>query len=89
MTIRKYCLPGDRLPRFYGIAWTDYQLNRAICYPIPVNWFAWALAMAPASDMFCVGSDGSETTTVGAAGLFVTGGSCTLLFPCKISWTTD
>ena len=46
MMIRKYCLPGERLPRFYGVAWYDPMTIRAICYPIPVNWFAWAIRHA-------------------------------------------
>ena len=28
---------GFIVPRFYGVAWTDYMRRQAICLPIPLN----------------------------------------------------
>ena len=34
---------GERIPRFYGIAWRDHSRCVYVCYPLPFNWIAWAL----------------------------------------------
>lgn len=44
---------GTAIPKGYGIAWRDFIRNRAICFPIPFNWFAkwgrefWRFLMIP------------------------------------------
>lgn len=41
--IRRYIRQYERLPRFYGFAWYDFPSRREVCYPIPLNWLAWAI----------------------------------------------
>jgi hypothetical protein len=31
------CMPPD----WYGIAYIDYMRNKAICYPVGLNWLVW------------------------------------------------
>lgn len=31
---------GERMPKFYGLAYWDYNMDIAICYPIPLNLFS-------------------------------------------------
>lgn len=33
----KYANSGSLLPRFYGVAWYDWQTNRAVCLPLVLN----------------------------------------------------
>ena len=35
--LSKFCNEGEILPTGYGVAWHDWQCNRAVCYPIPLN----------------------------------------------------
>ena len=40
--IKREIQEGSIIPKWYGIAWYDWQANRAICYPIPLNLlFTW------------------------------------------------
>jgi hypothetical protein len=34
---------GERLPRGYGVAWSRWDIDADVCFPIPFNWLArWA-----------------------------------------------
>jgi hypothetical protein len=36
-SVRKLCREGDLLPPWYGVAWDDWNCDRAVCYPVPLN----------------------------------------------------
>jgi len=36
-------LAGEEIPRWYGLAWRDYNRDVGICYPMPLHFiFGWA-----------------------------------------------
>jgi len=35
--LKKIIKPGEVVPPFYGIAYQEYYLNIAVCYPLGVN----------------------------------------------------
>ena len=35
--MKRYVSRGDMIPDYYGIAYEDHQMKRAVCYPIPLN----------------------------------------------------
>jgi hypothetical protein len=37
LQLRKYLGPGECLPAWYGIAWVEWQSDRGVCYPVPLN----------------------------------------------------
>jgi len=34
---------GEAAPPCYRIAWYDYRIRRAVCYPVGIHWIAWAV----------------------------------------------
>lgn len=44
---------GQKYPRWYGLAWIDFERNAAVCYPIPLNiiartvYLAWLFCKCP------------------------------------------
>ena len=43
LQIRLDLLQGAEVPRWYGVAWHDYNRDVAVCYPVPLNiLFGWA-----------------------------------------------
>lgn len=37
MAFRKEVREGEIIPAWYGVAWTRWEVNSAICYPMPLN----------------------------------------------------
>ena len=37
MKIAKEIRPNEILPAWYGVAWTRWEVDAAICYPMPLN----------------------------------------------------
>lgn len=37
MGLRKEISPFEQLPRFYGVAYTEFNRDIGVCYPIPLN----------------------------------------------------
>lgn len=35
----KEVMEGDYIPRWYGIAYRDFLMDRKVCYLVPINWF--------------------------------------------------
>jgi hypothetical protein len=35
---RKAIMEGEKIPTFYGVAYRDFAMMQAVCYPIPLNW---------------------------------------------------
>lgn len=44
--IRRYVKEYERVPFGYGEAWYDFPRRVLVCYPIPLNWIAWAACIA-------------------------------------------
>lgn len=40
--IRRTVVEGEMIPRFYGAAWFDHSRCVSVCFPLPLNWVAWA-----------------------------------------------
>jgi hypothetical protein len=34
---------NEATPTLYRLAWYDYQIRRAVCYPLGIHWIAWAI----------------------------------------------
>ena len=41
MRLCRHIVEGDKIPKFYGVAYFDYIKREAICYPIPLNLLIW------------------------------------------------
>lgn len=47
VSFEKVIRNGDVIPRFYGIAYRSFIDDKAICYPVPLNWLVrWGMEIA-------------------------------------------
>lgn len=40
MKLIKEVRHGEMIPPWYGVAWTRYDLDSAMCFPVPINMIA-------------------------------------------------